>query len=107
MNVSLGRELEEYVRQKVGSGDYNTASEVLREGLRLLKERDRLLDARIESMRAEIAVGVKQAKAGELLEGPRELRQLRQRLEDRAARKAQDGSLRSGTRGQGGSGGNP
>lgn len=40
MNVSLTPELEQLVNEKVGSGLYQTASEVVREALRLLKERD-------------------------------------------------------------------
>lgn len=40
MNVSLTPQLEEFVRRKVESGLYNNASEVIREGLRLLIERD-------------------------------------------------------------------
>jgi len=40
MNVSLTRELEELVNEKVRSGLYQTASEVVREALRLLKQRD-------------------------------------------------------------------
>ena len=40
MNVSLTPELEKLVQDKVASGLYQTASEVVREGLRLLKERD-------------------------------------------------------------------
>ena len=40
MNVSLTPELEQYVQEKVSSGLYYSASEVIREGLRLLKERE-------------------------------------------------------------------
>lgn len=40
MNVSLTPRLEDFVRRKVESGLYNNASEVMREGLRLLIERD-------------------------------------------------------------------
>jgi uncharacterized protein len=40
MNVSLTSELEKYVRRKVASGLYNNASEVIREALRFLVERD-------------------------------------------------------------------
>jgi putative addiction module CopG family antidote len=40
MNVSLTPQLEEFVRRKVESGLYNNASEVIREGLRLMIERD-------------------------------------------------------------------
>ena len=38
MNISLTPELEELIHQKVASGLYHSASEVIREGLRLLKE---------------------------------------------------------------------
>ena len=40
MNVSLTPELEKYVRRKVASGLYNNASELIREALRLLVERE-------------------------------------------------------------------
>ena len=40
MNVSLTPELEQFVSAKVGSGRYNSASEVVREALRLLEEHD-------------------------------------------------------------------
>ncbi len=40
MNVSLTQKLERFVRRKVASGLYNNASEVIREALRLLVERE-------------------------------------------------------------------
>ncbi len=52
MNVSLTVELEELVSAKVESGMYHTASEVVREGLRLLKERDQHLEALRKDVRA-------------------------------------------------------
>lgn len=54
MNVSLTPHLEEFVKQKVESGRYTSASEVVREALRLLEERDRQLDA----LRREIQKGL-------------------------------------------------
>jgi antitoxin ParD1/3/4 len=45
MNVSLTPELEKLVSQKVASGMYQTASEVMRDALRLLKKRDEELAA--------------------------------------------------------------
>ena len=56
MNVSLTPELERLVNEKVESGLYQTASEVVREALRLLKERDL---AR-ESLRADVQAGFSQ-----------------------------------------------
>jgi len=61
MNVSLTPELEQVVNQKVSSGLYQTASEVVREGLRLLIERDR----RAESLRRDIRAGFEAVARGE------------------------------------------
>lgn len=69
MNVSVGKEFEEYVRGKVASGDYASASEVVRDGLRLMKERDMLLEARLESLKDEIRKGIDSAERGDLLDG--------------------------------------
>jgi antitoxin ParD1/3/4 len=80
MNVSVGKDFEEFVKSKVASGDYASVSEVVRDGLRLLKERDLLLEARLQALRGEIQKGVDQAMAGELLDGPQVMEDLRQEL---------------------------
>lgn len=61
MNVSLTPELERLVNEKVESGLYQTASEVVREALRLLKERDH---AR-EQLRGDVQVGFDALARGE------------------------------------------
>jgi antitoxin ParD1/3/4 len=43
---------------------YQTASEVVREGLRLLRERDEIHWTKLDELRKEIAVGIAQAKQG-------------------------------------------
>ena len=65
MNVSLTRELEKFVVHKVRSGLYQTASEVVREGLRLLRERDQLGRDKLQQLRDAIAVGLAQADSGQ------------------------------------------
>ena len=65
MNVSLTPELERLVQSKVDSGLYNSASEVIRESLRLLHERDRIREIRLEELRKEIQKGVYQLERGE------------------------------------------
>lgn len=62
MNISLTKEFESYVAQKVESGMYHSASEVIRDGLRLMKERDELHQGRLAELRKEIALGVDQAE---------------------------------------------
>ena len=58
MNVSLTPQLEDLIKKKVESGLYGSASEVIREALRLLDERDRLHTMRLEQLRAEIKKGL-------------------------------------------------
>lgn len=65
MNVSLTPELEEMVNQKVASSLYNSASEVIREGLRLLKEQDDLQRIRQEELCREVLKGYEQSQRGE------------------------------------------
>ncbi len=80
MNVSVGKDFEEFVKSKVASGDYASVSEVVRDGLRLLKERELFLEAKLQALRGEIQKGVDQAVAGELLDGPTVMEELRQGL---------------------------
>ena len=61
MNVSLTPQLEQMVREKVESGRYNNASEVVREGLRLIEERDE----RLRRLRDEMQLGIDQFARGE------------------------------------------
>ncbi|HEY3940350.1 MAG TPA: type II toxin-antitoxin system ParD family antitoxin [Bryobacteraceae bacterium] len=54
MNVSLTPELEEFVSAKVGSGRYNSASEVVREALRPLEEHDSARAAQLAEFNGEL-----------------------------------------------------
>lgn len=58
MNVNLTPQLEELVRSKVASGMYSSASEVVREALRLMDEQDRLRAAKLELLRHDIRQGL-------------------------------------------------
>lgn len=58
MNISLTPQLEALVKTKVESGLYGSASEVMRDALRLLEERDRRQYSRIEELRAEVKKGL-------------------------------------------------
>jgi antitoxin ParD1/3/4 len=58
MNVSLTPELEQYVQEKVSSGLYYSASEVIRESLRLLREREQLQKIRLQELGQDIQAGL-------------------------------------------------
>jgi antitoxin ParD1/3/4 len=58
MNVNLTPQLEDLVRRKVASGMYTSASEVVREALRLMEEQDQLRAARLAQLRNDIQEGL-------------------------------------------------
>ncbi len=58
MNVNLSPQLEEMIRRKVASGSYASASEVVREALRLLEEQDQIRAAKLERLRYDIQEGL-------------------------------------------------
>src|SRR5262245_51013697 len=64
MNVSLTPQLEELVKEKVASGKYNSASEVVRDALRLLEEQDELHRIKLEALKSDIMLGVADLEAG-------------------------------------------
>ena len=61
MNVSLTEPMEQFVRQKVAVGDYETASEVVREALRLLRHRDEVWKSEVDT---KIKAGIESIRAG-------------------------------------------
>ena len=65
MNVSLTTELAEFVKQQVSGGMYQTASEVIRDGLRILKQREQFRQIQIEELRKQVAIGIEQLERGE------------------------------------------
>jgi antitoxin ParD1/3/4 len=64
MNINLGTQWEEYIAGYVQSGRYLSASEVVREGLRLLQEREEERKLQLERLRHEIDKGVRQLDTG-------------------------------------------
>ena len=63
INVNLTPFLEEMVRQKVKSGLYSSASEVIREALRLMGEQDSLRQAKFDHLRQDIRAGIESEPA--------------------------------------------
>jgi len=84
MNVSLTPELEKFVVKEVRSGLYQTASEVVRAGLRRLKEereaRLRRLPATLDELEARLVQSVESLDTGKGLNGEAVFRRLRKRI---------------------------
>jgi len=58
MNISLTPRLEEMIREKIASGSYSSASEVVREALRLLELEDQLRALKLQRLRQDIREGL-------------------------------------------------
>ena len=80
MNVSLTPKLERFVTAKVSSGLYNSASEVVREALRLLEEQDRSRSLKIAAFNQELGTRLASLDRGEQVDPD----EVRQRLERRS-----------------------
>jgi antitoxin ParD1/3/4 len=79
VNISLTPELERLVDDKVKTGRYASASEVIREGLRLLEEQDEVKQLRLAEVRRKIDRGIEQLDRGLGIPGPEARARLRQR----------------------------
>lgn len=69
MNVSLTSELESLVHRKIETGRYASASEVIREALRLMDERDQFQALRKDEIHNQIAAGMASLRAGKGTDG--------------------------------------
>ncbi len=77
MNVRLGK-LESWVQERVDSGDYASHAEVIRAGLRLLREEE----AWHAELRRKIAEGVADARFGRFVDGDKAFAELRAELDE-------------------------
>jgi antitoxin ParD1/3/4 len=83
MNVSLTPELEKFVSTKVGSGRYNSASEVVREALRLLEEHDRARAGQLAEFNQELGRRLASLDRGEKVDQAESRAKLERKSQDR------------------------
>jgi len=86
MNVSLTPELENFVQSEVDSGLYQTASEVVRAGLRRLKEdqaaRQPTPPGTLEELESQLIQSIERFDRGEGVDGKASLRRIRKRIKE-------------------------
>ena len=63
-SVALGDHFEEFIREQLESGRFNNVSEVVRAGLRLLEDEQKLLELRHRKLKAAIREGIESEDAG-------------------------------------------
>ena len=83
MNVHLTPELEQLVQSKVQSGRYNSASEVVREALRLMEHKDEIRAAQMQKLRSRIDQALGEADRGEGADGEQYMQNLVEDLDTR------------------------
>jgi len=81
MNISLTPELEHYVNSKVTSGMYTSASEVIRESLRLLHLHEDLQNQRILQLNQAIDVGLNQLKTGKKISAKKSYDKMKKKID--------------------------
>ncbi|WP_340122315.1 type II toxin-antitoxin system ParD family antitoxin [Methylobacter svalbardensis] len=86
MHISLTPELEAIIKEKVTSGLYNNASEVIREALRFMKTNEELINQmKLDHLRSKLAEGGRDLAEGRYTElKPQELSDHFQRIRNRA-----------------------
>jgi antitoxin ParD1/3/4 len=88
MNVSLTPELEKFVSGKVQSGRYNSASEVVREALRLLEEHDSARAAQLAEFNEELGRRLAALDRGETVKPVTSRARLQRKSEERRKTRA-------------------
>ncbi len=88
MNVNLGPVFDDFVAELLKTGLYQSQSEILREGLRLLKEREELKKLRLAELRKQIALGAEQADRRDFVHGPQTFARIREKSAQRKRAKA-------------------
>ena len=88
MNVSLTPEVEKFVSGKVQSGRYNSASEVVREALRLLEEHDSARAAQLDEFNQELGRRLAAPDRGEVVDPAKTRARLKRKSEQRRKSRA-------------------
>ena len=83
LNVSLTSSLDRYVREKVKTGGYESASEVIRESLRLSQTIEQTQELFWIAAREKVAIARKQVALGRVVDGPAEMDKIISELTDR------------------------
>lgn len=83
-SVALGAHFEAFIKDQVANGRYNNASEVVRDGLRMLEDRQQDRQAKLEALRADLEEGSK----GPFIPAEEAFAEVRRRIQEAAKAKA-------------------
>lgn len=86
MNVHLTPELEQLVQAKVQSGRYNSASEVVREALRIMEQRDEVRSIQLQELRNRMDRALGESARSEGSDGEKFMQEMLDELDARNSR---------------------
>jgi antitoxin ParD1/3/4 len=81
MNISLSPELTRLIKRKIATGQYASATEVVREALERMAEDDRNLEKTAATLRRKISAGMAASKAGRVRDGETVMAELLARIQ--------------------------
>jgi antitoxin ParD1/3/4 len=76
MNIQLKPEQEKFIQDKIASGEYSNADDVITEAFKLLEVRER----KLKELQAKIAVGTEQIANGQLTDGEQVFARLQEKI---------------------------
>ncbi|MDJ0746495.1 MAG: type II toxin-antitoxin system ParD family antitoxin [Xenococcaceae cyanobacterium MO_167.B27] len=81
MEIILQPELEQFIQEKITSGQYQSVNEAVNAGLKLLMERELIYQGRFAELRQEIMVGIEASERGEVVDSETVFNSIQQKLE--------------------------
>ncbi len=83
MTVTLTAEQEKFIAEQVDSGHFNSAADVIAQGLGMLRAQEEFIRTNTAELREQIATGLEQIRRGETVDGKTALQNLREKLRQR------------------------
>ncbi len=87
MNISLTPELENFIQEKLNSGMYTSVSEVIRESLRLMADKDKHQLLQVRELNRAIDFGLQQLARGEIVSSQESYQKMKKKLKTLAEKK--------------------
>ena len=83
MDITLQPELEQFIQEKITSGQYQSVNEAVNAGLKLLMERELIYQERFAELQQEIMVGIEASQRGEVVDSETVFNSIQAKLEQR------------------------
>ncbi|MEB3343163.1 type II toxin-antitoxin system ParD family antitoxin [Okeania sp.] len=80
MNITLNSEQTEFIQEKLKTGRYQNANEVIVKAFRLLEEEDRIYQTWVEETQKKVDIAIEEIERGEVIDGEIVVNQLKEKL---------------------------